>query len=136
MCAGFDLVLVRFFGVGEMRIIRGFGLSFAGGGRGVCWRAEAERGGRRVEEALFDTIHSALGKDVDAVDYVVEQALQDAISSRSRPIEVMGGSTRDALLLVGNQNVLLRARCRSLSTLWSALPSFPILNVFDVDCVL
>lgn len=36
---------------------------------------EAEGGGRRVEEALFDAVECALGEDVNAVDYVVEEAL-------------------------------------------------------------
>lgn len=39
-------------------------------------RFEAERGRGRVKEALFDAVEGALGEDVDAVDYVVDQALR------------------------------------------------------------
>ena len=40
-------------------------------GVGLLGRAEAEGGGRRVEEALFDAVEGSFGEDVDAVDYVV-----------------------------------------------------------------
>lgn len=67
--AGLDFVAVGLLGVGEG--IVGFRFGF-GGRAGVCGWAEAEGGGRRVEETLLDAIDGTLGEDVDAVDYVVE----------------------------------------------------------------
>ena len=36
---------------------------------------EAERGGRRVEEALLDGVQGAFGEEVDCVDDFVEEGL-------------------------------------------------------------
>lgn len=73
MRAGLDLVL-RPLGRGQG--IRRRGGILAGSRRVRLGGFEAERGRGRVEEALFDAVEGALGEDVDAVDYVVDEALR------------------------------------------------------------
>lgn len=55
-------------------------------GLGVCvvrlggWPAEAELGGRRVQEAGLDAGEGALGKEINAVDDFVEEGLRSFVS--------------------------------------------------------
>lgn len=71
MGAVFDLVSMGFLGVGKT-LFALFGLLARFGGGSMSRWSETERGGGRVEEALFDAVEGALGEDVDAVDYVVK----------------------------------------------------------------